>query len=64
MLWYRLNYPPPPLPWVLASIMLAKNLAYTVVCQEKNSITRGLGKKVLSKPYHPYPRLKSQMVSP
>ena len=25
--------------------MLAKNLAYTIVCQEKNSITRGLGKK-------------------
>ena len=27
--------------------MLAKNLAYTIVSQEKNSITRGLGKKIL-----------------
>ena len=33
-----------------------KNYSYSVLCQEKNSITRGLGKKI-------YPnQIKSQMV--
>ena len=39
-----------------------KNKSYTVVCQEKNSITRGLGEKILTQTKSPIPPLKSQMV--
>ena len=46
------------------SIMLEKK-SYTVVCQEKNSISSGFEKKkFLPKSNHPYPSSKSQMVGP
>ena len=47
----------------LSRRLMLKN-SYTVVCLEKNYINRGLGKKLLSKPNHPYPHspIKGQMV--
>ena len=39
-----------------------KNKSYTVVCQEKNFISRGLGEKILTHTKSPIPRLKRQMV--
>lgn len=37
---------------------------YIVVCQEKKSFTRGLGKKILTQIKSPIPLLKSKMISP
>ena len=44
--------------------MLKKKKTYIVVCQEKKSSTRGLGKKILIQIKSPIPLLKSKMISP
>ena len=43
---------------------MLKKKTHIIVCREKNSFTRGLGKKIPTQTKSRIPLLKSQMVSP